>query len=284
MCSASMPPRSGGGIARDSGSLVPHRQAATVAGARARASAADDGGEKAFAGRVLRGPTDGDRCDGRGNCFMAAPIPSNESDRLAAERLHPASGLPNRSRFLQDIDACIKGQAHEAPETAILVIDAATPDQYVDLARALGERAADSFEKASAERIGGLLPAGTGLYHLSAARFGCILPPESESRITEILDGLADNVWRPTSSCAIPAATARQSAGHGSGRPPCCAISARRWLMRVSSIWSTSPRWICAAAAASVPRRCFAGIIRPSGPSRRASSCRWSKVRRWCTR
>jgi EAL domain-containing protein (putative c-di-GMP-specific phosphodiesterase class I)/GGDEF domain-containing protein len=138
---------------------------------------------------------------------MAAPIPSNESDRLAAERLHPASGLPNRSRFLQDIDACIKGQAHEAPETAILVIDAATPDQYVDLARALGERAADSFEKASAERIGGLLPAGTGLYHLSAARFGCILPPESESRITEILDGLADNVWRPTSSCAIPAAT-----------------------------------------------------------------------------
>jgi len=138
---------------------------------------------------------------------MAAPIPSNESDRLAAERLHPASGLPNRSRFLRDIDACIKGRAHEAPETAILVIDAATPDQYVGLARALGERAADAFEKASAERIGGLLPARTRLYHLSAARFGCILPPESESRITEILDGLADNVWRPVSSRAIPAAT-----------------------------------------------------------------------------
>jgi EAL domain-containing protein (putative c-di-GMP-specific phosphodiesterase class I) len=121
--------------------------------------------------------------------------------------LDPASGLRNRSRFLKDIDARIKDQPHEAPDTAILVIDAATPDQYDDLSRALGERAADSFEKASAERIGGLLPAGAALYHLSAARFGCILPPESESRTTEILDGLADNVWRPTSSGAIPAAT-----------------------------------------------------------------------------
>jgi EAL domain-containing protein (putative c-di-GMP-specific phosphodiesterase class I)/GGDEF domain-containing protein len=150
---------------------------------------------------------------------MAAPMPSNESNHLAAlaRPLHRASGLPSRSRFLEDIDACIKGRAHEAPETAILVIDAATPDQYVDLARALGERAADSFEKASAERIGGLLPAGTGLYHLSAARFGCILPSDSESRTTEILDEFADSVSRPTSSRAIPAAT---SIGIGVARYP----------------------------------------------------------------
>jgi EAL domain-containing protein (putative c-di-GMP-specific phosphodiesterase class I)/GGDEF domain-containing protein len=100
---------------------------------------------------------------------------------------------PDRSRFLQDIDACIRTAPSEA---AILVIDVATPNQYADLARALGEAAAYTFEKASAERIAGVLPAGTALYVLSAARFGCLLPAGTESRLTAILDALAEEMRR----------------------------------------------------------------------------------------
>ncbi|WP_024513204.1 GGDEF domain-containing phosphodiesterase [Bradyrhizobium sp. ARR65] len=129
---------------------------------------------------------------------MAASIPSDEFDGPATP--------PERLRFLGDVDACIKGEPHEAGEPAVLVIDAATPDQYADLSRALGELAAASFEKAWAERIRAFLPARTSLYHLSAARFACILPG-GESRITEMLDELGGKVWRPAKSRAVPAAT-----------------------------------------------------------------------------
>ena len=158
---------------------------------------------------------------------MAAPIPTNEPDRLAAlcrlELLDefvalsitlveapPMVGplhLPNQSRLLQDIDRAVKRLPHQAAGTTILVIDVATPDQYADLACALGEAAASSFEKAAAERLRALLPARTALYHLSAARFGCILAPDHESRIAEILDGLADDLRQPTRGGAVPAAT-----------------------------------------------------------------------------
>jgi EAL domain-containing protein (putative c-di-GMP-specific phosphodiesterase class I)/GGDEF domain-containing protein len=110
-----------------------------------------------------------------------------------------ASILPDRSRFLRDIDARIE----HASEAAIVVIDAATPNQIAEIVLALGEPSAESFDRTSAERIAALLPAGTALYALSAARFGCILGHADEKS----LDALADGLLHPIAGLAVPAAT-----------------------------------------------------------------------------
>jgi EAL domain-containing protein (putative c-di-GMP-specific phosphodiesterase class I)/GGDEF domain-containing protein len=125
-----------------------------------------------------------------------------ESRHLVGE-VHPASGLPNRFRFVKDIGDAIA----KTPAIAIVVIDTATPNQYADLERTLGEGEAASFEAASATRITERLPARTGLYHLSSARFGCLLDAGSPSQAQNVLDGLAYHLRRPGGRREIPFAT-----------------------------------------------------------------------------
>ena len=117
------------------------------------------------------------------------------------------TSLPDRFRFLKDINVLLDDPARVAPETAVLVIDAATPNQYADIVHGLGRRAADSFEVATASRIGELLPQKTRLYHLSTARFGCLVTADVAGQIGELLDGLAFKIQRPVTSHDIPLAT-----------------------------------------------------------------------------
>jgi EAL domain-containing protein (putative c-di-GMP-specific phosphodiesterase class I)/GGDEF domain-containing protein len=127
--------------------------------------------------------------------------------RHAVGEFHPVSGLPSRLRFLKDIDAAIAGGAHLAPAIAIVVIEAATPNQFAELGCALGQDEADSFEVVCAARISEHLPVRTVLYHLSNARFGCVLEATSPGQAGKVLDGLAHHVRRPGGLRVIPFAT-----------------------------------------------------------------------------
>jgi EAL domain-containing protein (putative c-di-GMP-specific phosphodiesterase class I)/GGDEF domain-containing protein len=127
---------------------------------------------------------------------MSASVPSNKSDRLQG-----------KFRFLGDVDAVLADPAQAALRKAVLVIDAATPNQFADLIRTLGPAAADAFTSATADRIVELLPARTALYHLSAARFGCIVTSDTVSEIEEGVDDLAYRIQRPVTSHDIPLAT-----------------------------------------------------------------------------
>jgi EAL domain-containing protein (putative c-di-GMP-specific phosphodiesterase class I)/GAF domain-containing protein len=124
-----------------------------------------------------------------------------------AQAPHPVTRLPDKLRFLKDLKVFLDNRARAASETAVLVIDAATPNECADLVHTLGRSAADSFEVASANRIGELLPEQTRLYQFSAARFGCVVTAHMAGQIEEILDGLAYKIQRPVTSQNIPLAT-----------------------------------------------------------------------------
>jgi EAL domain-containing protein (putative c-di-GMP-specific phosphodiesterase class I)/GGDEF domain-containing protein len=127
--------------------------------------------------------------------------------RHAVGEFHPVSGLPNRPPFLKDIGAAIAARAHVAPTIAIVIIEAATPNQYAELGCTLGQDEADSFEVVCAARITERLPARTVLYHLSSVRFGCLLEASSPDQIQKVLDDLAHHVRRPGGRSEIPFAT-----------------------------------------------------------------------------
>jgi EAL domain-containing protein (putative c-di-GMP-specific phosphodiesterase class I)/GGDEF domain-containing protein len=129
-----------------------------------------------------------------------------EADQ-GARASYPENSLPGTSQFLRDVNALLDNPRRVATETATLVINAATPNQYADLVRTLGHLAADSFEFATATRISELLPEHTRLYHLSPARFGCLVTADTVGRVGEFLEELAYKLQRPLTSHDIPLAT-----------------------------------------------------------------------------
>ncbi|WP_420797539.1 putative bifunctional diguanylate cyclase/phosphodiesterase [Azospirillum doebereinerae] len=127
--------------------------------------------------------------------------------RQAVGYLHPVTGLSNRFRFLKDIDNVLKQDGPAASRTGVVVFDTAASDQYATLARSLGQVMADLFEVAAARRIGDALPGRPKLYHLSAARFGCILPLPDDAGLEPWLDAATAGLGAPILCQGVPIAT-----------------------------------------------------------------------------
>ncbi|WP_051334446.1 GGDEF domain-containing phosphodiesterase [Bradyrhizobium sp. Ai1a-2] len=132
---------------------------------------------------------------------------SNLRARQAAEHPHSVGRLPDRARFLGDIDVFIGDPQRVDGQIAVVVIDAATPNQHDELTRTLGPDAADLFDEAAAAAIGACLPTNARLYSLSAARFG-VLQVDTADRIETFLNKLAYGIrgWEPIGP-TMPAAT-----------------------------------------------------------------------------
>jgi EAL domain-containing protein (putative c-di-GMP-specific phosphodiesterase class I)/GGDEF domain-containing protein len=118
-----------------------------------------------------------------------------------------ASRLANRSGLLQAIDAAIAARTAGGPDIAVVVINVATLSQYAELVRTLGQAEADSIEGAFAARISERLPAPAALYHLSDARFGCVLDAGSSARMRQVLEGLDEQMRQPGGGRDIPFAS-----------------------------------------------------------------------------
>jgi EAL domain-containing protein (putative c-di-GMP-specific phosphodiesterase class I)/GGDEF domain-containing protein len=188
--------------------------------------------------------------------------------RHAGGDLHPVSRLLNRSRFLKDVDAFITDATNVVPEIAVVVIDAATPSQYADLARTLGQDEADSFEVVSSARITERLPERSQLYHLSSARFGCILEASSPGQSQKILDGLAEQMRRPGGRREIPFAT---SVGVGAAHYPQDGANAAE-LVRAATCGAQESltgkrRWCTYSPAFDLASRRASHLLRAIGPA-----------------
>jgi EAL domain-containing protein (putative c-di-GMP-specific phosphodiesterase class I)/GGDEF domain-containing protein len=176
--------------------------------------------------------------------------------------------LPDRLRFLKDVELFLDNPARVAPETALLVVDAATPNQYADLVHRLGRPAADSFEVATANRIGELLPEQTRLYHLSTARFGCVVTADKAGQIEEILEGLAYKMQRPVTSHHIPLAA---SVGIGVAYYPRDGANALELARAATSAAYQSQdsmkSWCAYSPALELASRRSAQLLRDIGPA-----------------
>jgi diguanylate cyclase (GGDEF)-like protein len=127
--------------------------------------------------------------------------------RRAVGYLQVVTGLSNRFRFIEDIDAFVGDPERGTTQIAVVVIDTASPQQCAEVARTLGHVYGDAFEVASAQTIRENLPNHVKLYHLSTARFGCVLPLISESSLADVLNGLAAALRESTLCLEIPVTT-----------------------------------------------------------------------------
>jgi EAL domain-containing protein (putative c-di-GMP-specific phosphodiesterase class I)/GGDEF domain-containing protein len=112
---------------------------------------------------------------------LSAMVMAHIEARQQMRDLHPVSGLPNRYRLLRDLDGFIADPLKSG--ATVVVIDTATPVQFGEISRTLGHGVADAFEIGCAERIAACLPARTKLYHLSPARFACVLAYRQAERL-----------------------------------------------------------------------------------------------------
>lgn len=142
---------------------------------------------------------------------LSAMVMAHIEARRAVGYLHPVTSLSNRFRFLADADAlsddpaAVPGTAPGVAPGVAVVIDAAASQQYAELTRVLGQVCADAFETDCARRIAACLPGHTRLYHVSPARFACILPVGED--LVATLDRIAAAIRSPFQYQGVPIAT-----------------------------------------------------------------------------
>ncbi|WP_127158891.1 putative bifunctional diguanylate cyclase/phosphodiesterase [Xanthomonas arboricola] len=89
------------------------------------------------------------------------------------------TGLPNRSRFAEDLDAWLS-QRDSAPATTAVAVDICGSDYFRDMVKALGWDYADGYVAIAQRRLAAYLPTGTALYRLDPTTFGFLAQAETQ--------------------------------------------------------------------------------------------------------
>jgi EAL domain-containing protein (putative c-di-GMP-specific phosphodiesterase class I)/GGDEF domain-containing protein len=89
-------------------------------------------------------------------------------------RTDPVSGLPNRRQFLDDF-AALRTRKTRPPDSLVMVA-LADPSRYAGVVRALGHDYAEAIIRTGVDTLRGLLPSGSGLYHVSPLGFVFFVP------------------------------------------------------------------------------------------------------------
>lgn len=175
---------------------------------------------------------------------------------------------PNQSRFLEVVDAAIAASVAGGQNVAVVVIDVATPNQYAELVRTLGQAEADSVEGVFAAQISAKLPAPSELHHLSSARFACVLEGGLSTRTRHVLDGLAEHMRHAGRGREVPFAT---SVGIGvacyphDGADPAALVRAA--ATGVQEAMSREKRWCAYSPAFDLASQRAAQLLRDIGPA-----------------
>ncbi|MFC0155864.1 putative bifunctional diguanylate cyclase/phosphodiesterase [Xanthomonas dyei] len=98
------------------------------------------------------------------------------------------TGLPNRARFGEDLDAWLSHR-DTAPATTAVAVDICGSDYFRDMVKALGWDYADGYVALAQRRLAAYLPANTLLYRLDPTTFGFLTQAE-----TQRLSGLCNKV------------------------------------------------------------------------------------------
>jgi EAL domain-containing protein (putative c-di-GMP-specific phosphodiesterase class I)/GGDEF domain-containing protein len=135
---------------------------------------------------------------------MSALVMAHIEARHQVGYLSPVTGLSNRFRFIDDLNAFIAENSAVPYDISVLMVACSTPQEYADLARALGHTYADTFETEAAQRIRRAIPAKTKLYHVATGRFCCVLSDMTPADIEQLASSLADKLNQPLVCREIP--------------------------------------------------------------------------------
>ena len=123
--------------------------------------------------------------------------------------LEPETGLPNRFRFLADLDAFLASPRTAWQEIAVVVIKVAAPTEYAEFIRTLGHGITDAFTVAASRRIEATLPPGTRIYHLAGARFAYVADASPSSHFERDLLTMSIMLDEPITVEGVPLSTSR---------------------------------------------------------------------------
>lgn len=127
---------------------------------------------------------------------LAAMVMAQVELQHSLGRIDPASGLPNRNQFAEDIDDM--NLDHAGEERVAVLIDLADPNQLAQAMRVLGPACLDDLILTSADAVKGYLEPGATLYHVSATQFVAVLASQGNEslggKLTAQLAGLRGSV------------------------------------------------------------------------------------------
>ena len=155
--------------------------------------------------------------------------------RISAGHRDAVTGLPNRSRLLNDVRPWLRG-ATGAPGSGLVLVELTDPVHFQRLTRA-DASIADEFVVRGAEVLARALPAGTALYHIGACRFAFLLEDVLHEESQRLLDRVSERLRLPIDCGALPILPHA-----GIGIAPQSIGSRRRSLTRSSSRWLSSCR------------------------------------------
>ncbi|PPT73576.1 sensor domain-containing phosphodiesterase [Xanthomonas arboricola pv. populi] len=112
------------------------------------------------------------------------------------------TGLPNRSRFAEDLDAWLS-QRDSAPATTAVAVDICGSDYFRDMVKALGWDYADGYVELAQRRLATYLPAGTALYRLDPTTFGFLAQAETQ-RLSTLCTRVSQAFAEPLEHQGIP--------------------------------------------------------------------------------
>ncbi|MBO9854589.1 putative bifunctional diguanylate cyclase/phosphodiesterase [Xanthomonas phaseoli] len=112
------------------------------------------------------------------------------------------TGLPNRSRFSEDLDTWLS-QRDTAPATTAVAIDVCGSDYFRDMVKALGWEYADGYVALAQRRLAAYLPGGTLLYRLDPTTFGFLAQAEGQ-RLATLCTKVSKAFTEPLEHQGIP--------------------------------------------------------------------------------
>jgi len=138
---------------------------------------------------------------------LAAMVAAHVDARQAIGHTAPVTGLANRIRLLQDVNAFIAHHDKQGGgELSIAIMETLTPHEYSELIRVFGAGCADAFERESSRIIRQMIPSAARLYHISVGRFACVFTEVTDGALDEVFGKLHTAVVTPTTCEGVPIA------------------------------------------------------------------------------
>lgn len=122
--------------------------------------------------------------------------------RVSARHADSVTGLPNRTRLLNEIRPWLH-HTREAPGSALVLVEQTDAGHFQRLTRA-DAGIGDDFVRRGAQLIARALPDGTALYHVGECRFAFLLEDVLNDASQRLLDQLGEQLRRPIECGVLP--------------------------------------------------------------------------------
>ncbi|HZF79593.1 MAG TPA: sensor domain-containing phosphodiesterase [Rubrivivax sp.] len=115
----------------------------------------------------------------------------------------PLTGLPNRTRFVDDIGQRLHDAGPDAGVYAVAV-DACGSAYFDHMVQALGHDYAEGYLVAARDRLRSVLPPRTTTYRIGSTMFGLLREADDEATLTPLFDVICGAFDRPLEHQGIP--------------------------------------------------------------------------------